>query len=229
MRKRKIIVTLIAAIAALVVTSSALADHDLGKRDRLRFEGAGAHSWNMRGGDSPHDQNARALRVRVGDPSLGEYVAAYSRASLNIASDAEAVMNLSLEYRTDRHLGAGAPRISVEFQNGDVAYLSAFYCNHPLAVTGGVWGRADFTRFHNGCAFYVLGETSNGGLPYEADGARSAWEVYTDAHPDQIVERTYFVADETGGYRIDRLSLGAGVMYQARFGRGKSCPTEASC
>jgi len=195
----------------------------------LLFEGAGSYSWNTRGGDSPHDGNARALRLKVGDPSAGEYVAAYSKRSLRIRQDAEAVQNLSFEFRTDRHVGAGAPRISVEFQNGDVAYLSAFYCNHPMAVTGNVWGRADFTRFHNNCAFYVLGATSNGGLPYEADGTRTAWEVYTDANPDQIVERAYLVADETGNYRIDLLSLGAGVMYTAGNHRGRLCPTEASC
>ena len=226
---KRLIVTIVAALVALSIAGSALADHKLGKQDRLRWEGGGSHQWNAYGGDSPHDGNTRSAFVHVGDPSAGEYVAAYSRRSLAIGKDAEAVLNLSLEYRTDRHLGAGAPRISVEFQNGDVAYLSAFYCNHPMAVTGGVWGRADFTRFRTNCGFYVLGETGNGGLPYEADGTRSAWKVYTDAHPDQIVERTYFVADESGNYRIDRLSLGAGVMYQARSGFGKSCPTEASC
>src|SRR4029079_4125610 len=202
----------------------------LADNQRLTFEGTGAHVWNTKGGDSPHDRNNRALYMRVIDPNAGQYVAAYSKRSLNIATDAEAVTNLSFEYKRTRHVGAGAPRISVEFQNGDVAYLSAFYCDHSMAVTGGVWGRADFTRFQNNCAFYVLGETAGpGGLPYAADGTRTAWELYTDSHSDQIVERAYYVADETGQYRIDRLSLGAGVMYTAGNQRGKVCTTEASC
>jgi hypothetical protein len=37
------------------------------------------------------------------------------------------------------------------------------------------------------------------------------------------------VGDETGSYRIDRLSLGAGAMYTAGNRVGKLCTTEASC
>jgi hypothetical protein len=224
----KKVATLVLALVSML-TIVGIAQAKLAPNQALKFQGAGTHQWNMRGGDSPHDHNNRALWVHVGDPAAGEYIAAYSDRSLSIAKDAEAVQNLSFEFREDRHVGAGAPRISVEFQNGDVAYLSAFYCNHSMAITGGVWGRADFTRFHNNCSFYVLGETGNGGLPYEADGARTAWEVYTDAHPDQIVEQAYLVADEAGNYRIDRLSLGAGVMYTGGNRRGRTCETEASC
>ena len=123
-------------------------------------------------------------------------------------------------------MGAGAPRISVEFQNGDIAYLSAFYCNHPMAATGNTWARADFTRFHDNCSFFVTGAT---GGQYSAEAGKSAWRVYTDAHPDQVVEQAYLVGDETGVYRIDRLSLGAGVMYTSGNRVGKRCTTEASC
>ena len=177
----------------------------------------------MNGGDSPQDANARALRLHVGDPNAGEYVAAYSTRSLHIAKDAEAVTNLSFEFKRSTHVGAGAPRISVEFQNGDIAYLSASYSNHPI---GDGWARADFTRFVTNSSFFVSGETAG---QYSADGTRSAWKVYTDAHPDQIVKRTYLVADETGRYRIDRLSLGAGAMYTAGNAVGRLCPIEAAC
>ena len=64
---------------------------------------------------------------------------------------------------------------------------------------------------------------------YAADGTRSAWEVYTDAHPDQIVKRAYIVADESGTYRLDRIALGAGVMYGNGNTVGTLCPTECSC
>jgi hypothetical protein len=219
---KKLVVAAAAVVASLAVIGSAAAA-SLPSNQWLRYEGGGSHVWTKVGGDSPHDANARALRLHVGDPNAGEYVAAYSQRSLHLAKDGEAMTNLSFEFKQSTHVGAGAPRISVELQNGDVAYLSAYYCNHPFADG---WGRADFTRFVTNCSFFVSGET---GGQYAADGTRSAWKVYTDAHPDQIVERAYFVADETGRYRIDRLSLGAGVMYTKGNRVGTFCPTEASC
>ena len=95
-----------------------------------------------------------------------------------------------------------------------------------MAATSGAWARADFTRFHDNCSFFVTGAT---GGQYSAEAGRSAWRVYTDAHPDQVVEQAYLVGDETGVYRIDRLSLGAGVMYTSGNRVGKRCTTEASC
>ena len=95
--------------------------------------------------------------MNVGDPNAGEYVSAYSNRSLEISKDAEAVANLSFEFKATSYVGAGAPRISVEFQNGDIAYLSASYCNHPMAATGGAWARADFTRFYDNCSLFVNG------------------------------------------------------------------------
>jgi hypothetical protein len=222
---RKFLVAAAVAVVALASVATATAA-SLPTGQYLRYGGAGEHAWNKAGGDSTHDTNAKALRLKVGDPNAGEYVFAYSKRSIDIATDANAVKNLSFEFKESTHVGAGAPRISVEFQNGDVAYLSASYCNHPMAVTGDTWGRADFTRFHNNCSFFVTGET---GGQYAADGSRSAWQVYTGAHSDQIVEQAYLVADETGGYRIDRLSLGAGVMYTSGNKVGKLCTTEASC
>jgi hypothetical protein len=215
---RKFVVTAVAAISALAFAASALAS-TLPANQALQFEGSGSHAWIK--GDSPLDTNAKALRLHVGDPAAGDYAVAYSKGSLHIAKDAEAMKNLSFDYKQTTHVGAGAPRISVGFQNGEYAFLSASYCDHAI---GSDWGRADFTRFTTNCSIWV----SN--VEYAADGTRSAWRVYTDAHPDQIVKQAYLVADEAGWYRIDRLSLGAGAMYTAGNSVGKVCTTdEASC
>jgi opacity protein-like surface antigen len=216
---KKFVVTAVAAVSALAFAASALASA-LPANQALQFQGAGSHVWNVKGGDSPHDTNTKALRLHVGDPSTGGYVVAYSKRSIHIATDAEAVKNLSFEFKATGYVGAGSPRISVEFQNGDVAYLSASYCNHTI---GSDWSRADFTRFKTDCSIWVAG------VQYEADGTRSAWRVYTDANPDQMVEQAYLVGDETGTTRIDRLSLGAGVMYTNGNKVGTFCPTEAAC
>ena len=219
---KKFVVTAVAAVSALAFAASALASA-LPANQALQFQGAGSHVWNVKGGDSPHDTNTKALRLHVGDPSTGGYVVAYSKRSIHIATDAEAVRNLSFEFKATGYVGAGSPRISVEFQNGDVAYLSASYCNHTI---GSDWSRADFTRFKTNCSFFVSGQTAG---QFAADGSRSAWHVYTDANPDQIVEQAYLVGDETGTSRIDRLSLGAGVMYTNGNKVGTFCPTEAAC
>jgi len=217
---RKFVVMAVAAISALAFVATAVASA-LPANQALQFQGAGSHVWNLKGGDSPHDTNTKALRLHVGDPSTGGYVVAYSKRSIHIATDAEAVGNLSFEFKATGYVGAGSPRISVEFQNGDVAYLSASYCNHTI---GSDWSRADFTRFKTDCSIWVAG------VQYEADGTRSAWRVYPDANPDQMVEQAYLVGDETGTSRIDRLSLGAGAMYTAGNTVGKICTTdEASC
>jgi len=216
---RKFVVTAVAAISALAFVATAVASA-LPANQALQFQGAGSHVWNVKGGDSPHDTNTKALRLHVGDPSAGGYVVAYSKRSIHIATDAEAVRNLSFEFKATGYVGAGSPRISVEFQNGDVAYLSASYCNHTI---GSDWSRADFTRFKTDCSIWVAG------VQYEADGTRSAWRVYTDANPDQMVEQAYLVGDETGTTRIDRLSLGAGVMYTNGNKVGTFCLTEAAC
>ena len=103
-------------------------------------------------------------------------------------------------------------------------YLSAFFCNHPMASSGNAWGRADFTRFVNNCSFY-----DSNGVQYSANGTNTAWQVYAAAHPDADVTQTFVVLDEEGVYNLDRISLGAGDMYQKSFGSAKHCTTESSC
>ena len=64
-------------------------------------------------GDSPQDENTGALRLKVGE---AQWVSAKSNRSMNIATEAEQVGNLSFEFKESTHVGAGAPRISVQFR-----------------------------------------------------------------------------------------------------------------
>ena len=117
----------------------------------------------------------------------------------------------------------GCPRISVEFQNGDIAYLSAFYCNHSI---GDDWGRADFTRFKNDCSIFVGCD----GRPVR--GRRHAGRRGTSTPtptPIRWWSRRTSSVTRPGRTRIDRLSLGAEVMYTNGNKVGTLCPTEASC
>ena len=214
---------IIAALACLVLASSAAADVRVGPRFQYLYEGGGSHNWTNRLGDSPSDANAKALRARVS----GNYLAFYTKNSLVIRKDVDAVSNLSFDFAEDRHVGAGSPRISVEFQNGDIGYLAAGACNHTLANTGGGWGRADFTRFKTNCTMYVYDGVTN--TPYPAGAGMSAWDVYSTANPAAVVEKAYVVLDEPGRYLLDHISIGDGVMHTRADRWGKACPTEASC
>jgi hypothetical protein len=223
-----------ALVAALILSAvtSASADVKVGPQHQLRTQvgtrGLDTATW-MRGPDSPNDSNSRRLHAVVGhdpEPSDTQYsfLAFFSRASENIGKALPNVRNLSFEFSESDHVGAGAPRISVLLAGGDVLFLSAFYCNHPLASTGGAWGRADFTRFVTNCAFF-----DSSGVEYSADGTHTAWQVYAQSHPDADVTQTFVVLDEEGTYNLDRISLGAGDMYTNGFRSAKHCTTESSC
>lgn len=183
--------------------------------DRMSFEvgGKAAINWHSdvlaSGGsdDSPLDTNNRSLNAGV---PTGGYVAAYSAHSTNLTTKVTAAKNLSFDVWTPGHTTGGAPRISVIFKNGDVAYLAASACNNPIAVSGGDWGRADFTGALSGCQFPVTGATEG---TYAADGTRSAFAVYAAAHPTQVISTTFLVEDEAGTYAVDRLALGTGFLY----------------
>lgn len=98
-------------------------------------------------------------------------------------------------------MGAGAPRISVVFDNGLVAYLAAFYCNQSLAASSGTWGRADFTGSTTTnsapCAIWDSNDQS-----FTSTATQSAWNVYAAAHPGLTVKQVFLVGDETGHYAI---------------------------
>jgi hypothetical protein len=197
---KKVVVTALAALAALAIIASASAAIAPANQ-KLTYEGPGVHVWH-KGADSPRDRDSRALFLHV---ESGEYVGAYSQKSLHINKPAGAVRGLSFAFQASKHVGAGAPRISVKFGDGTYGFLSASYCNHPIADSG--WSRASFTGMVNNCSLWA------GDTQYAADGTRTALEVYADAHPGAVVKQAFFIADEEGDYRIDQLRLGAGVVY----------------
>ncbi len=244
---RRFVTGSVAALAMLALTGSTAGAVSSFHKLRFQSPNAATISWQT-GADSPNDPNHKRIRAFVpADETQGCSVAnqvycyalAFSRASLNLDRAAGNVSNLSFEFAEETGggtVGAGAPRISVEFQNGDIAYLSARYCNAPLASSGNTWGRADFTGATSDCLFYTFGADSAtndlSGTPhdgvYEADGTMSAWAVYASMNPSAVVTQTYLVTDEPGTYFIDRLSMGSGKMYNGPRSV-VSCSTESSC
>lgn len=190
--------------------------------------------WTAAQGDSPLDTNAKAFVFTV---TNGGCVVLFSHRSAELGVAVQNIHNLSFDFKESAYLGAGAPRISVVMSNGLVAYLSAFYCNNPLAASGNTWGRADFTGSTTAssasCLFY-----DSSGTTYASTSTMTAWQVFVAAHPDLSVAQTFFVADEpattqtlaSGQYVIDRLSLGAKYMYDKSRTVGKFCgQNEAAC
>jgi hypothetical protein len=122
--------------------------------------------------------------------------------------------------------------------NGLVLYLAASSCNNPLSVSGGTWGRADFTGSTTTSSTACMITDSNGAT-YTSTASMSAWSVFVAAHPDLVVSQTFFVADEpavtqptipSAQYVIDRLSLGARYMYDMSRYYGKYCDAnEGAC
>lgn len=181
--------------------------------------------------DSPLDADGRALVGTLPDNLITTYVNADSNASLHINKAVGSIKNLSYDFQSDKTAG-GAPRISVIFTNGDVAYLNAQFCAQPLAASSNTWSRADFTgstTTHSApCSFW-----DNHGVLYASTATTSAWHAYVTANPTQIVAQTIFVLDyppNTGGsYAVDRISLGTGWMYHAYSNHADKCLTEAAC
>jgi hypothetical protein len=225
---KKITIAVIAGAVMLAVPAIASAEVSLSKAQVLRHQicystGTTFTGWTAAEGDSPLDTNSKAY---VFDVAPGGCGLLYSRKAsvTGLNTTVGNVHNLSFDFKESAHLGAGAPRISVQFANGDIGYLAASYCNQPLAVSGGTWGRADFTgsTLSNSapCELQVTGTT---GGNYDSTTTQSAWDVYAAAHPSQVVSTTYLVGDEEGHYVIDRLTLGAGFMYDKSNTVGVSC------
>lgn len=228
-----------AGVVLFSTAASALADSSVTPWQKGVFFKSGAATAVWVGGtDSPSDANTRSLQIVV--PADGAdgcqnatgpnycYAGFYSKASINKVLPVGSQRNLSFEFSASNPANATS-RISVQFNNGDVAYLDPITCTHDIAVSGGRWKRADFTGFTSDCSFTVSGETA--GL-YAADGSRSAWQVYAQAHPEQSVTQRYLVVDASVGggvYRFDRISLGVGKMYTTSPTLAVNCTTEASC
>ena len=227
---RKLTILAAVGMAMLIVPATAAAEVTLSSAQVLRHAvcystGTTFTGWTTSDGDSPLDSNARGYVFDVaGTPNgCGEL---YSRKAGNTGLNKAVgnVHNLSFDFSESGHVGAGAPRLSVQFANGDVAYLAAFYCNQPLAVSGNTWGRADFTGSTTAnsapCTIFVSGTT---GGTYSSNSTDSAWAVYAAAHPEQVVTQVYLVGDENGHYAVDRVSFGAGYMYDKSNTRGVYC------
>jgi hypothetical protein len=223
--RKNVLITAVMAVAALVGftgTASATSEEANGTHvsayDQFRPEHSGTGTtigWQTVPSDSPLDNNSKALVVHVPSPTPPdppyEFADAFTRHSININQAVGRVRNLSFDFltTTGQHVGAGAPRISVIFGNGDIGYLAGFYCNNPLAIDPD-WSRADFTGAPNNCTVIVTGAT---GGSYSADGTNSAWKVYATAHPSQTVKQAYMVFDEAGDYTIDRIAMGSNWLY----------------
>jgi hypothetical protein len=172
--------------------------------------------------DSPIDTNSRAFVTHVCN---GDYTDAYTNKSIALSKPVADVKNLSWDERADT-TGAGAPRISVIFVNGDVAYLASSTCSRPFAVDSS-WARADFTGGKHDCSFTVSGDTAG---TYAADGTNSAWAVYAAANPDQVVIETFLIFDEPGDYTLDRIALGTNHLYNFRSTYAVPCQgSESIC
>ena len=230
MHRRMVWAGTLALGLVLVLAATAAAERTVGKQQRLRTEigtrGLDRARWSH-GSDSPGDGNHRRLHAVVGHDedttdTQYSYLSFYSRASLKLNEPGDEVTNLSFEFKEDGPVGAGAPRISVEVDNGDVLYLAGYYCNHP--TRNPAWGRADFTGFTSDCIIW-----DSHGNQFAADGTSTAWQVYMAGHPGATVSRTYVVLDEEGVYNLDKISLGAGRMYISHWNRAKRCTSEAAC
>ena len=204
---------------------------------RLERFGDGTFIGWQKVADSPLDTNSRALATHVAtDPDTSDgnyyYADAYTRSSIHLNKAVGSVRNLSFDYRTGQ-AGAGAPRISVLFANGDVAYASAEYCAQPIAVSGGSWTRADFTGSNTStsapCEIWVTGTTTSSSGHYDSDATHSAWANYALAHPSQVVTETFLVWDVVGDYTIDRIALGTGFMFNNDNTHAVKCNVEAAC
>ena len=222
MKRRMMGAGALALTVVLALAATAAAETTVGKQHRLRTEvgtpGLDKAQWRH-GSDSPGDGNHRRLHAVVGHDTdttdqQYSYLSFYSRASLALNKPGDSVSDLSFEFDENGHVGAGAPRISVEVSNGDILYLAGFYCNHPTSDPN--WGRADFTGFTSDCTIW-----DTQGHQFAADGTHTAWQVYLASHPDAQVNRAYVVLDEEGTYNLDKISLGTGRTYTSHFRTAK--------
>jgi hypothetical protein len=150
----------------------------------------------------------------------------WSKASDNINKRADEMTNLSFDVRT-KTLQGGSPRMNVYLQDSlsdGSAYVSiSDLCAVPISGTT-AWSRVDATGDGAGCTI-----TTSSGTPYKSSPTFSAWDAFSAANPDAVVTDDYMVFDQPGYYRLDRISLGTGVMYTSSNTTAFTCTTEASC
>jgi hypothetical protein len=227
-RRRKPFVALAAALIG-VLAFAGTASADGGSNHKLKLGDCwiedGDWGWEKTS-DSPIDTDSKALHISVVTDACVE---AYTKASLRINEPVAEVTNLSFDFREPPGgtVTGGSPRLSIILDNGDVVFADANNCNRPIPVSGGTWGRADFTGFLSTdapCTIYL-----NGAIPYANTPTMSAWQVFAAANPGRELVYDFFITDIPGEYWIDRISLGTGKLYGKNNKPSGNCPTEASC
>jgi hypothetical protein len=232
---RKIITAVVAFGLLIAVAASTPADTHSHARLSLVATGKAEIGW-VKGPDSPKDPDRWALNMALNGPTFSGYTNAYNNAWLTKDDHGATfipiskIRNLSFDFLNASgggYVSGGAPRISIVFTDGTVAYLSGYYCDTVIGGGDGTWSRADFTgQTTTGCTFY----DSVGGV-WESDGTHTAWQNFVAANPTLKVDYGVVVQDEsdTGPMRarIDRIAMQNHMqtsLYNVRY-----CPTEGSC
>lgn len=224
---------IIGSLIALVVAQAASATCNTLAQKKLQFFGddTGIITWQAPRVDSPRDANKARLAVSVLMQDGDDYAGAQGKCTGIEHKLLGQVRNLSFDFENETanpvHLGAGAPRYSVEVDtNGDfvtdtVAYLAASYCTSVLPEDTR-WSRADWTgRTQAGCSLFI------GAEQFTSSGTQSAWALLALAHPSWQVVAAYLVVDEEGTTFVDRLAFQNEMFTDPGF--VQSCTNEAMC
>jgi hypothetical protein len=224
-------------------TASATDNNNCTERRALKFfsQDTAGILWQSGRQDSPLDANGSRVMVTVLHQDgvfPYDYAGAFGECTGIIGKTINQVRNLSFDFMNASrpvshpvHIGAGAPRYSVDLDtDGDniydgSAYLAASYCEavHPEDPA---WSRADFTgRVIAGCSLQFGADT------YTSDGASSAWALFAAAHPTYKVLDAYLVMDEDGTAFVDRLAFHNRMFQSSGSGTAavKACASEAVC
>lgn len=233
---------LLAAMTTVTALFGAQAAYATGCPSGLKFftSDTGIIGWQTPRLDSPLDPNNARLEVHVLNQDGDDWAGAYSICSSVEGKLVGEVRNLSFDFlnetgNPDVHIGAGAPRYSVDIDaNGDnvydfSAFMSAYYCQDVL-FEDTRWSRADFTgRTAAGCSIFV------DNVQYTSNGSKSAWALYAEANPTHRVMLTpgsaYLVMDEAGTAFVDRLAFHNKMYVKSGTTTSaiKTCATESSC
>ena len=235
-KRLAIVLTVMLGMLAFAAVASAEPKVDSSQRLRVQVDPtqSGCNSvdsvagW-VTGQDSPSDSNNHLFHTDVGTP-VG-CVVLFSNASNNRHIAVGNQKNLSIQLRTTSEalgLNYMVAEVSTDGMNAtteDTLFLDPADCNHPV---NGTWVRADFTGFKgdNTCTIVVDSpETAR----FSSDATHSAFQNYALAHPGALVVHKYVVIALAGDSRFDRISLGAGKMYDNDSTHAVNCTTEASC
>jgi hypothetical protein len=237
---KRLVAALVVALGMLTFAAVASAESKVDSSQRLRVQidpnQSGCNTvdsiagW-VTGQDSPSDANQHLFHTNVGVG--GGCVLLFSNASFNRHVAVGNQKNISIQLRTTSvSLGLNymVAEVSTDGNNStteDTLFLDPADCNHPVGAST-TWVRADFTGFtgDTSCKITVDSPPS---VTYTSDADHSAFRNYALAHPGAVVIHKYVVIAAAGDSRFDRISLGAGKMYDNDSTHAVSCTTEASC